>query len=147
MIFHPDTSRIMKRDVKPGVNKLFDLAIEGFEGSGETVNSKGRSFLASFKRLTSSSWILAANYPLEEAFEPIAVFEKYYLSGVFIALIMAIALMLKLSDGITKPLRDLASLMEILLRWHTLSGSSPQDKDPMELKEQCAGKELIFNPE
>ncbi|MDD2309873.1 MAG: cache domain-containing protein [Desulfuromonadaceae bacterium] len=38
MIMHPDRSCIMKRDVKPGTNTLFDRSLEGFEGSGETID-------------------------------------------------------------------------------------------------------------
>ncbi len=41
MIVHPDRSRILKRDVPPGANQLFDKALEGFEGTGETVTSRG----------------------------------------------------------------------------------------------------------
>lgn len=66
MLIHPDNSRIMKNDVPPGANRLFDLALSGFEGSGETVNSRGLHAMASFHPLTSTPWILAANYPMEE---------------------------------------------------------------------------------
>src|SRR5271169_1529045 len=38
MVVHPVASRILERDVPIGANKLFDKAIEGFEGTGETVN-------------------------------------------------------------------------------------------------------------
>ncbi len=71
MIMHPDRSRIMKPAVEPGVNHLYDQAIEGFEGSGETVNSKGLRVLSSFKHMQSTGWILAANYPESEAYQPL----------------------------------------------------------------------------
>lgn len=81
MIMHPDRSRIMTQEAPPGYNILFDRAIAGFEGSGETVNSQGRRFLTSFKRLQKAGWILAANYPSEEAYAPLASAHRYYASA------------------------------------------------------------------
>lgn len=68
MVMHPDRSRIMKQDIPPGVNKLLDQAINGFEGAGETINSRKVHSLAAFKRLASVNWILAANFPTAEAY-------------------------------------------------------------------------------
>ena len=104
MIIHPDASRILKRDVKPGANLLFDKALQGFEGSGETINSKEQNFLASFKQLQTTGWILAANYPVAEAYQPITRFRNYFLLGMFLVLLSAIALAWKLGVGIARPL-------------------------------------------
>ena len=115
MIIHPDVSRILQKDIKPGVNRLFDKAIEGFDGSGETINSRGMSFLASFRHLQTTGWILAANYPVEEAYQPITRFRNYFLLGMLFVLLAAIALAWRLGVGIARPLevfsakiRDLA---------------------------------------
>ncbi len=108
MVLHPDTSRIMKRDVKPGMNKLFDKALEGFEGSGETVNSKGVHFLASFKRLQSTGWILAANYPALEAYRPITEFRNIYLFGMFVVLLTSTILAWMHGIGVSEPLINFA---------------------------------------
>lgn len=71
MILHPEGGRILKRDVPVGANRLFDAAIEGFEGSGETVNSRGVAMLLSLKRVKGADWILGAQLPLQEAFAPL----------------------------------------------------------------------------
>jgi PAS domain S-box-containing protein len=71
LISHPDIKRIMKKDVPPGANQLFDRAINGFNGTGETVTSRGLHTLSSFKHLETKDWIVAANYPLSEAYAPI----------------------------------------------------------------------------
>ena len=104
MIIHPDASRILKQDVKPGANLLFDKALLGFEGSGETINSKGQHFLASFKHLQATDWILAANYPVAEAYQSITRFRNYYLLGMFLVLLSAIAFAWKLGVSIARPL-------------------------------------------
>lgn len=71
MLLHPDKSRIMKYDIYPGADKLMDQALAGFDGSGETVTSRGTHVLASFKHLRVKNWILGANYPLVEAYAPV----------------------------------------------------------------------------
>ena len=116
MIMHPDTSRIMKQDVKPGANVFFDKALAGFEGSGETVNSRGVGFLVSFKRLQTTGWILAANYPLEEAFAPIARFRSYFLVGMVFVLLGAIALAWKLGDSFARPIEGIVKQLNRLAK-------------------------------
>jgi PAS domain S-box-containing protein len=70
MILHPDGNRILQRDVPPGVNRLFDAALEGFEGTGETVNSRGVRMLLALRRIPNHDWILGAQLPYAEAFAP-----------------------------------------------------------------------------
>jgi PAS domain S-box-containing protein len=73
LVVHPDRRRMLKKDVPPGANKFFDLAIGGFEGTGETVTSYGMRTLSSFKRLKNMNWILAVNFAQDEAY---AAFNK-----------------------------------------------------------------------
>jgi PAS domain S-box-containing protein len=105
MILHPDPERMMQRDVRKGVNKLFDEAIRGFEGSGKTVNSSGIPMFSSFKRLTATNWIVAGNYPLSEVHEPIYRAQWY----VAIVLVMFCVLSMILARFLMKKL--LAPLM------------------------------------
>lgn len=77
IIYHPERSRIMTR-VAPRSNRLFDRAMNGFEGSGETVTTKGVPMLASYKRLATTGWLLGADYPLAEAYAPLRAAQWYY---------------------------------------------------------------------
>ena len=54
IIMHPDTSRIMQPAAPPGTNPLLDSALQGFEGSGENVDSRGVPVLTSFKHLRAA---------------------------------------------------------------------------------------------
>jgi signal transduction histidine kinase/CheY-like chemotaxis protein/HPt (histidine-containing phosphotransfer) domain-containing protein len=108
MILHPDPSRIMKRDVTKGSNLLFDRALEGFEGAGETVNSRGKHFLAAFKRLDSTNWILASNFPIEEAYAPITRFRTIYLWGMIAVVFLSIAAAWLLGRTITRSITSLS---------------------------------------
>jgi len=77
IIMHPDQRRIMKKDLAPGVNRAFDKGIDGFEGTEESVNSKGINSLTSVKHLKVTDWIMAANFPTKEAYAPIFKAKHY----------------------------------------------------------------------
>jgi PAS domain S-box-containing protein len=87
LIVHPDRSRIMKKDVAPQVNASFDRAIAGFEGSEVTVNSRGLKVLASFKRLDAAPWILAANFPCEEAYAAVSRTRQHMALGISLVIL------------------------------------------------------------
>ncbi|WP_129125478.1 PAS domain S-box protein [Geomonas oryzae] len=88
MIAHPDRSRILKQDVPAGVNVLYDKAIAGFEGTGETTNSRGVHVISSFKRLKTTGWILASNFPQQEAYAPIRKVRSY-IAGALVVVLLA----------------------------------------------------------
>jgi diguanylate cyclase (GGDEF)-like protein/PAS domain S-box-containing protein len=70
ILVHPDPKRIMQQDVPPGVNRLFDKALTGWEGTGRTINSRGLPVVASFRQIRHAPWIIASNIPEQEAFKP-----------------------------------------------------------------------------
>jgi len=107
LILHPDPARIMKQDVPLGANRLFDQALEGWEGSGETVNSRGLHAISSFKRLKTNNWILAINLPAVEAYEPVSRFRLFYLGGMALVLLAGIACIWWLGRTITTGLTRL----------------------------------------
>lgn len=107
MIMHPDASRLLKADVPAGANRLFDAAIDGFEGSGETVNSRGIAMLASFRHLTETDWILAANYPSEEAFAPLDRARNQTLMVIAVLLLAGGVVVWRLAQRVTGPLLTL----------------------------------------
>jgi PAS domain S-box-containing protein len=88
LIMHPDKKRIMTKQA-PGVNRLYDKAIEGFEGTGENITSYGTKMVSSYKRLKVKNWILIAAYPQAAAYRPIQVAARYFL---MIAIIGIVAL-------------------------------------------------------
>jgi signal transduction histidine kinase len=69
ILLHPDRTRILQQDVPVGANILLEKAIEGFEGTGETITSRGLHAITSFKSLKIKDWLVAANYPVAEAHE------------------------------------------------------------------------------
>lgn len=64
---------------QPGANKLHDQAMQGFRGTGVTVNAFGVEHLASFVGVPSADWFLVARLPTAEAFQPIERIRSAYL--------------------------------------------------------------------
>ena len=104
LIMHPDEPRIMQLAAPPGVNMLLDQALNGFEGTGENVNSRGLKSLASFKHLQTNDWIIGANYPLAEAYEPILRVQKYFLALIIIGSVLIIFIVRMMMERFTSTL-------------------------------------------
>ena len=66
-----DKSLIMQPTPAPGINPLFDRYVQGFEGSGIVVDSRGVKVLSSAKQIPAAGWILVVRIPTSEAFSPI----------------------------------------------------------------------------
>src|ERR1043166_4918179 len=75
-IVHPLKSLIMSAANNANGNLPVQRALAGFEGTVEGTNGRGVRGLASFKKLTSADWILAAMLPVDEALAPIADAER-----------------------------------------------------------------------
>jgi diguanylate cyclase (GGDEF)-like protein/PAS domain S-box-containing protein len=110
LIMHPDKARIFK-PVPLGGNRAFDAAVDGFQGTRETVNSYGRHVFASFRRLTEKNWILAANYPVEEAMAPSRRFAGQIAGLALLGLAASAWLIHGLMGRLLGPLRRLAEHM------------------------------------
>ena len=78
LIMHPDKQRILTKQA-PGLNRLFDKAIEGFQGTDETITSHGIKMVSSCIRMKVKNWILLVNYPQSEAYRPIQQARHYFL--------------------------------------------------------------------
>ncbi len=114
MILHPDKSRVMKQAAPPGSNKLLDEALLGFEGSGETVNSRGIKQLASFKRLRTVDWILGCVFPRDEAYAPVYRLRSYLITASVVIIVFSIALIWILTTRITFNLKNLTMQVSLI---------------------------------
>jgi len=66
-----DPSRALEVMPKPGVNLMLDRFLDGYEGSGVAVNSRGIETLTSAKRIPEAGWIVQAVLPTAEAYAPL----------------------------------------------------------------------------
>ncbi len=107
MILHPNDRRVLKRDVSPGANKLFDAALAGWQGVGETLNSRGVAMLLSLKAIPGTNWIVGAQQPKEEAFAPLVSIRLRLLLGTCLGVFIAVLLAIFVIRRITNPLQRL----------------------------------------
>ncbi len=142
MIVHHDKTKILHQDVPVGSNLLFDQAITGWNGSGLTVNSRGRESLSTFKHLTSLPWILGLNNPTAEAFIPArrATFALIMIITILSAVWLTI-LWFALR-GVTKPL---AALTDHLRQLDSLPQTQRQFIIPQHSSEEMSLLSSSFN--
>ncbi len=84
-----DRSRIMTVLPGPGVNLLFDRYMQGFEGSGRIVDSRGFEVLSAAKQIPVASWLLVARLPAEEAFLPIHEMQRRMLAAAILLTLLS----------------------------------------------------------
>ena len=112
-LIHPDKSRIMQTQ-EAGLNVFLDKAAQGFEGSGETVNSLGASMLIASRQIPQLGWAVLAQIPVKEALA--SMHEAILAVGLFffvaIALVLPIGFMAM--RRIVKPLEALETAAQII---------------------------------
>jgi diguanylate cyclase (GGDEF)-like protein len=107
IIMHPDRSTILKQDESTGSNMAFDKVIAGFEGTEETVNTRGEHALTSFRPLKTTNWILAANYPISEAYAPIREASRYSVVATVVGVALSVLIVWLTMKVLTAPLARL----------------------------------------
>ena len=113
ILMHPDETNLLL--IAPQDREaLVERALQGFEGTVETVTIDGTPVLRSVKRLTSTDWILAISYPLADAYAPIRAARKYFLAGGVVATIFGVLPVWLLMNSLTKPLRTFTRHMEAM---------------------------------
>ena len=71
LLYHPDRAQLLRNvNARPGRNSATDRALKGFQGWAETTGRDGTLGIFAYKRLQTVDWIIAARYPVAEAFAP-----------------------------------------------------------------------------
>lgn len=135
IILHPDPERILKRDVPLGVNRMFDAAVEGFEGVAETVNSRGIRMLAAFRRVGGSDWVVGCQVPVAEAFAAIGTARRTIFLFTFSVAALAAIIGWLLVRKLTYPLLQLESSVNNLDMHPMDSQTFAIDAGPAPLRE------------
>ena len=143
MILHPKDERMLTSDVPVGANKMFDAAIEGFEGTAETVNSKGEKMLVAFHPVFWTDWIVASQLPSKEAFAPLVASQRIFIVFIFVGSFIAALVGLFL---VRRSMRDLDTL-EAATATLAIPGKSDTDIDKVLATETEKLKPLAGHPE
>ncbi|MFJ3044357.1 diguanylate cyclase [Herbaspirillum chlorophenolicum] len=77
VVEHPDKELILNHmDVAGGQGIANEQALKGFEGSMDSVDQAGEPALTSYKRMSSTNWIIGAHYLSSDAYAPIAEMQE-----------------------------------------------------------------------
>jgi len=104
IVLGPDRNNFLQMNVPPGVNRLLDRAVGGFEGSEECTLSGGKRVLASFQRLKTTNWILCASTPLSDAYGPVTGAIKLLLVALLVATLISVLMVCTIINYLTIPL-------------------------------------------
>ena len=103
LIIHPDRGKILK-----AMPILLDFDLQqmrpGREGTMETENSAGALGISSFSHLQATNWIMAAHFPLKEAYAPIETVRRYAMGVLLGAMILSVLVVRQVMVCLTKPL-------------------------------------------
>jgi diguanylate cyclase (GGDEF)-like protein/PAS domain S-box-containing protein len=109
-----DRSRILQPLPPPGSNRMLDRYMNGYEGSGIAVSSRGVEELSSAKRIPSAGWLIVGVMPTAQAFEHIAHIRNEAILVAGIVSLVAIALLWLFLRHELSPLSRSADLIDQL---------------------------------
>ena len=140
MILHPDTRRILQQDVPWGLNPWFDRMINGFDGTEETVTTRGVSVLSSGKHLQKINWILAVSHPIDEVYAPFIKAKQVVFVAVPLSMLLLLLILWYAMKRMLQPLEELTRHVD------TMAGKQGEDRFASHLSHDEVGAlGLAFN--
>lgn len=107
IIMHPDRGSVLKHGLPAGVLSLSARLSGGGAVSGETVTGKGVSVVTTVKRLGTVPWMLAADYPVKEAYAPMRATERSVWLGIIPGGLLLVFVMWLFMRHVTLPMLSL----------------------------------------
>ena len=111
IVAHPSKDLIMTPVQGRALNPGSRLALAGYEGSEEGVNSRGVHGLFSYKNLRDPNWTLAAVLPAAEAFAPVAAAQREIVLTGLAALLVSMPLLWLFTAYLIAPMTALRAEM------------------------------------
>ncbi|MGJ7546327.1 diguanylate cyclase domain-containing protein [Variovorax sp. LT1R16] len=99
-----------------GVNLLHDRAMNGFRGSGRTINAKGIEEISAIASVPSSGWFIVARLPVTEALAPVARMQHFILQQRAPAVVMVLVLIGLAMAWLLRPLMRAANQADRMTR-------------------------------
>ncbi len=109
-----DKTRIMQPVPAPGVNTMNDRYMQGFEGFGVAVSSRGVEELSAAKGIPVSGWFLVAAMPTTEAFAPVYAMQQRMLQATLLLTLLTGAMIWWILKRQLTPLMATADAMVAL---------------------------------
>lgn len=103
-----DANMILKPTPNIGINKLHDRAMNGFRGTGMTINARNIEELAAVASVPSSGWFVIARLPTEEAFSSVTRMQQFILRNTLIIVPLFLVAIILVLRRIMRPLMSAA---------------------------------------
>ena len=114
VLMHGDRSRLFHHGGGPGLNAAVDRGLAGYEGWLNTRTAAGVEMITAVKELPSTGWILAANYPLEEARGPYNRSLAWFALGSVIGTLALLGAVWVSMQRLARPLTEMTRQVEAL---------------------------------
>lgn len=111
-----DKTRIMQPIPAPGLNTMHDRYMQGYEGFGVAVSSRGVEELNAAKAIPVAGWFLGVVMPTAEAFAPIHSMQQRMLWATALLTLLTGALTWWLLQRQLAPVLDTASRLSLLAK-------------------------------
>jgi PAS domain S-box-containing protein len=142
IIASSDSRRSLQNIPVAGVNLMLDRYLQGYEGSGVTIDSKQMEVLSSGSHVASSGWVVYGSLPSAVAFAPVKAIQKdTYTDAVILSLLFAVAVALFLRQQLN-PLKNSAVMIHKMVS----SEDSPKTipvKGPPEIRQLLESFNLL----
>lgn len=107
-----DPAMVLKPTPATGVNVLHDRAMEGFRGSGMTINAKGTEEISAIASVPSTGWFVVARLPTAEALATVARAQAFTIRQSLIAITIVLLVFGFLISWLLRPLYHAADQAE-----------------------------------
>lgn len=123
-----DKSRVMQPISLPGINRMLDRYLQGYEGYGVAVSSRGIEELTAAKAIPAAGWLIASALPSAEAFAPVVAMQWRMLLATILLTVLAGGLTWSITAWMLR--RQLAP---VLAATRTLSDLSASERPALPL--------------
>ena len=99
-----DSSRVMTPAPSRGRNLIYDRMLDGFEGSGLAISSRGVPKLYSGKRVPTVDWLVLVALPTEVVYRPLRAMQNYLYGFAGVLTLLAILALVLIVRRVLAPL-------------------------------------------
>lgn len=100
----------------PGINSLHDQAMQGFRGTGTTVNAQGVEEISAMVSVPSTGWFVVGRIPTAEALATVGRAQHYVAANSLVVVCIFILVAVKSLNYVFRPLRQAADHADRMTR-------------------------------
>lgn len=100
----------------PGVNRLHDQAMQGYRGTGVTVNAQGEEEISAMVSVPGTGWFVVGRIPTAEALGTVGRAQRYVAANSMVVVLIFIVVAITSLNYVFRPLRSAADHADRMTR-------------------------------